>query len=117
MKSRLFFPIFFVLIVSSCSQGIPKPKPFLKQARMVELLTEMQLTEAMIQRLQSETRCTVSTRAHADVAYAHLFEKYGLTRESFEENLLYYTYHSRDLQKIYEQVQDNLVRLDSLRQF
>ena len=115
MKLHLLFPIFFVLILAGCSQRAAKPKPFLNEKRMVELLTEIHLTEAALQQFQSDNYATLdSILVYTNVAYTELFEKYGLNKESFEANLYYRVYNSRDLERIYAEVHSNLHRLDSL---
>jgi hypothetical protein len=116
MKIRLLFPIFLALIFSSCTSPVPKPNPFLNQKQMVKLLTEVHLTEAMLQQLQSTSYTLDSTNLYTNAMYAELFKKYDLNKESFEANLYYRAYHSRDLEKILKKVYDNLHRLDSLSQ-
>ena len=115
MKHYRIFALFIVLILSSCTEGAPKPKPLLSKKQMAELLTEVQLTEMALQQLQNERNYKIdSMQLYTHAAYSELFGKYGLTQETFEANLYYRTYYSRDLEKIYAQVQQNLHRLDSL---
>jgi len=114
MKFHLFLSVFLMLILSSCSQRAQKPKPFLSEKKMVELLTDIQLTEAALQRLQFSEYSLDRIKMHTNAAYSELFEKYGINKESFEANLYYRTYHSRDLERIFNKVNDNLQRLDSL---
>ncbi|MCL2416318.1 MAG: DUF4296 domain-containing protein [Bacteroidales bacterium] len=77
---------------------------------MVELLTEVHLIEATLQQKQNQGECFDSMRLFTSAAYAELFNRFGVTRESFEANLLYRTYRSRDLERIYTRVRDNLQR-------
>jgi len=77
---------------------------------MVKLLTEMQLIEATLQQNQNRGQHFDSMRLYTTAAYAELFERFGLTQESFEANLFYRTYRSRDLERIYTKVRDNLQR-------
>ena len=115
MRFQSIFTLFIVLVLSGCSQHAPKPKPFLNEKKMVELLTEMQLTEALLQQLQSVNYHNLDSMAlYTNIAYSELFEKYGLNYESFEANLYYRTYYSRDLEKIYTKVYQNLYHLDTL---
>ena len=113
MKFRTFLVSLAVLMLSSCSSGPSKPKPFLSERKMVKLLTELHLTEALLQQQQTQSYESFEvTRMYTHVAYTELFEKYGLTGETFEANLYYRTYHSRDLERIYTKVRDNLKQLD-----
>jgi hypothetical protein len=112
MKFLSIFALFVVLMISSCTERAPKPKPLLSEKKMVELLTEIHLTEAALQQMQSQRYNLDSSRLYTNVAYSELFEKYGLTRESFEANVYYRTYHSRDIEKIFVRVQDILQQMD-----
>jgi len=115
MKLHRIIALLIVLILGSCTEGAPKPKPFLSKKQLTELLTEMQLTEMALQQLQSERSYKIdSMHLYTNAAYSELFGKYGLSQETFEANLYYRTYYSRDLEKIYNQVQQNLYLLDSL---
>ena len=117
MKIHSIIALFIVLILGSCTEGAPKPKPFLSEKQMVELLTGIQLTEMALQQLQNEKSHQLdSMYLYANAVYSELFEKYGLSKEVFEANLYYRTYYSRDLEKIYTKVQKNLHLLDSLNQ-
>lgn len=114
MKNLPFIIVLLVLLLNACSSGIDKPDPLLTKKQMTELLTEMQLTEATIQQLQTQTVGIENLVANVHVAYNKLFDKYGLTKKSFEANIRYYAYHSREMKSIYEVVSKNLKELDSL---
>ena len=113
MKFHIVFALFFVTIFSSCSERAPKPKPFLSEKKMVKLLTEVHLLEASLQQLQQNRHYKIdSVHLYTNAAYAELFKKYKLNQESFEANLYYRTYNSRDLEKIFTQVNDILKEID-----
>jgi|GEM_PF-3341679 len=115
MRFRPIFALFIVLILSSCSERAQKPKPFLSEKQMVKLITEMHLTEVALKQLQDKNRHNLdSMRLYTNVAYSELFEKYGVDKETFEANLYYRVYYSRDMEKIYTKVHKNLHLLDSL---
>lgn len=105
MKNFSILAIIFVLILSSCSQ---RPSPFLSERRMVELLTEIHLIEATLQQKQNQGQSFDSMQIYTTAAYTELFERFGLTQESFEANMFYRAYRSRDLERIYTKVRDNL---------
>lgn len=111
MKFHSIFAVLIVSILIGCSP-IPRPTPFLNERRMVELLTEMQLIEATLQQKQNQGANFDSMRLYTTAAYADLFERFGLTQESFEANLFYRTYRSRDLERIYTKVRDNLEQMN-----
>jgi hypothetical protein len=103
-------------MLSSCLQhSAPKPKPFLNERKMVKLLTEMQLVEANLQQQRAPHGNMDSLRLYTNVAYFELFGKDGLTKESFEANLYYHVYNSRNLERIYTKIHENWHLWDSLR--
>ena len=116
MKFHSIIALFFALILSSCTERPPKPKPFLSEKQMVELFTELHLIEAGLQQTQNSNNYNLdSARLHTVAAYNELFKKYGLKQESFEANLHYRTYYSRDLARIYTRVHENLQQMDEQR--
>ncbi len=112
MKFHSLIGFLMVFIFSSCSSRVQKPDPLLSQSQMVDLLTEMQLTEAVLQQYQANH--IDSIRFYTNTTYDALFKKYGLNQESFEANMYYRTYHSKDLEKIYSEVFQNLHLMDSI---
>ncbi|MDR2908028.1 MAG: DUF4296 domain-containing protein [Bacteroidales bacterium] len=114
MKIHFILVLFAGLTLTNCSSKPAKPQPFLKEKQMVELLTDMHMAEAMLQQKQSRVSNMDSTRLYANSMYSKLFEEYGLNKTSFEANMAYYTYYSRELEKIYTEVDNRLRTLDSL---
>ena len=111
MKRFSILALSIGLILSSCTERASKPKPFLSEKKMVELLTELHLAEAKLQQMQNYTYGLDSSRLYTIAVYNELFEKFGLNQESFEANLYYRTYYSRDLENIYIKVDENLQRM------
>jgi hypothetical protein len=107
----IIITFFLVLILNSCTERPAKPKPFLSKKKMVELLTEFHQTEAALLEMQNQRYRFSSLNSFTTAAYSEIFEKYGLNKESFEANLYYRTYHSRDLEKIYVKVHENLIHI------
>ena len=115
MKLRIIFTILIASLLIACSP-IPRPTPFLNERRMVELLTEMHVIEAELQQMQNQGASFDVMRATTTSAYAELFERFGLTEESFEANLFFRTYQSRDIERIQTRVHENLQRMSEERQ-
>ncbi len=114
MNIRPFLAVSLLLLLTHCAPRIEKPDPFLSKKQMIDVLTEMQLSETLIQQLQTRTVGIEPTIANTNAVYDELFEKYGLTKESMNANIRYYTYYSRDLQEICEGVLEKLTVMDSL---
>ena len=105
--------IFFVVVfLSSCTQRPSKPKPFLSERQMVQLFVEIHLLEAALQQSQNDWHNFDFILENTNAAYSDLFERFGLTQESFEANLYYRTYFSRDLERIFNRVSDVLQKMN-----
>jgi len=115
MKLRIIFTILIASVLIACSP-IPRPTPFLNERRMVELLTEIHVIEAQLQQMQNQGTNFDAMRIYTTSAYAELFERFGLTQESFEANMFFRTYQSRDIERIQTRVQENLQRMFDERQ-
>jgi len=115
MKLRIIFTLLIASFLIACSP-IPRPTPFLNERRMVELLTEMHVIEAKLQQMQNQGASFDVIQTYTISAYAELFERFGLTRESFEANLFFRTYQSRDIERIQTRVHENLQRMNSPQQ-
>ena len=113
MKNLAFFICLTLFMMSACS-GPQKPKPFLKEKKMVDFLVEMHLTEGSLQHLQGQSYSFDDMHRYTNAFYDQLFEKYGLTQQTFEANLQYYVHHSRSLERIYAKVDARLKALDSV---
>jgi len=114
MKLRIIFTILIASLLIACSP-IPRPTPFLNERQMVEVLTEMHIIEAQLQQMQNHGTDFDAMRAYTTSAYIQLFERFGLTQESFEANLFFRTYQSRDIERIQERVHENLQRINDER--
>jgi len=110
MKLRIIFTLLIASFLIACSP-IPRPTPFLNERQMVELLTEMHVIEAKLQQMQNQGTGFDAMRTYTSSAYAELFERFGLTEESFEANVFFRTYQSRDIERIQERVHENLQRM------
>jgi len=107
MKLRIIFTVLIASLLIACSP-IPRPTPFLSERQMVELLTEMHVIEAQLQQLQNQGESFDVIRTYTTAAYTELFERFGLTEESFEANLFFRTHQSRDIERIQTRVHENL---------
>jgi len=111
MNRRNLLVLLIVVCLCSCTQRPPKPKPLLSERQMIELFVEIHLLEFTIQHMQNEWHNIDATLLNTNAAYSELFERFGLTQESFEANLFYRTYYSRDLERIFNGVADVLQKM------
>jgi len=113
--SRLISFIFLLFILSSCyneRKVIPvAPDPFLTEDQLVGVLTDLQLAEAVINydRLQKIT----NKRDFKDTIYNLIFKHYNITAEQLSDNLDYYNFDPKNMERLYEEVLSNLSTLQS----
>ena len=87
------------------------PDPFLTEDQLVGVLTDLQLAEAVINydRLQKIT----NKRDFKDTIYNLIFKHYNITAEQLSDNLDYYNFDPKNMERLYEEVLSNLSTLQS----
>lgn len=100
------------LLIVSCNtpdkqeQLVPSERK-LSHETMVNIFYEMHLADAMVSlRMVQVSGHTSMTQYQVDsLIYESIYDKYGCTRESFEESILWYLQNDQDqLRSIYESV-------------
>lgn len=92
-----------LLCLASC-RNTDKPSPFLKEKEMVDLLTDIRLTEAGLYN-NRETNVSLYNEVmteHAVDAYLPIFQKYGITYDQYMALMNYYMAHPEKLKGIYK---------------
>jgi hypothetical protein len=78
---------------------------------MVTLLTDLHLADGVINTIRLKDK----SLGHLSTEYfSATLEKHKIGRDTFEESLRYYAYHTEELNKIYEKVIINLSKIESL---
>ena len=92
-----------LLCLASC-RNADKPSPFLKEKEMVDLLTDIRLTEAGLYN-NRETNSSLYNEVmteHAFDVYLPIFQKYGITYNQYMALMNYYMAHPEKLKGIYK---------------
>jgi hypothetical protein len=112
--ARILSSFLILLAFSSCYRNVPGPEfdesLIVSPDSMVSILVDIHLLEGI-----------VNVGKLKDTALADLSEntlnlilnKHHLDRKAFEENVHFYTYHTEELDKIYDRVIINLSKLES----
>lgn len=108
---RLLFLPLLLLLLSCCDHKPERHRPpeLIEESKMVEMLTDQLLIEAVIFEMPVDSNKQVFTRQY----YAGWFKKYNVTQKQFEESLDYYFNDDKDVERIMTQVQKNLVQKKS----
>lgn len=111
MKKYLI--LFLMIVTASCSEEVVVetiPADVLSKQAMVELLVDIQLIEGgiIIRKLKGK-----EFDKEINVYYQIAFKKHGLTKKTFEYNMRYYTDHLEKLEEIYDEVINELSKLQA----
>ena len=82
----------------------------LSSKKMVELFTDIQLLDGIVILQQRENK---DPKRLANEMFPDILENHQVSREEFDESMRYYTYHTEQLNKIYEKVITNLSKMES----
>lgn len=106
--SRLYI---FVLALGSLLLALSgcRPKGILHSWEMREIMVDLHKTDAMLQ----VTGLQFGHNDVADIYYAEVLEKHGVTQAQFDSSLVWYTAHPQLFDKIYPKV---LAQLDAERE-
>jgi len=111
-KIRPFlFPVLLIqLITPGCSPKQSDKEPALKTDSLINLMAEIQLTEARLTQERGKGRKTDSL---ARVRYDSLFASYKMSKKKYEDQLKKLTANPEEYIRIYDSV---ITRLERLKQ-
>jgi len=114
MKKILFLLPFFLLLFSCYHENkekVKEPEPLLSPSKMADILTDIQLAEAIVARERIDKKHTKND--FKDSLYRVVFEHYGITEKQLLENIDYYNSKPKRMEKIYDKVLSNLSRMQT----
>ncbi|PID94370.1 MAG: hypothetical protein CSA95_03560 [Bacteroidetes bacterium] len=86
------------------------PTGVISKDSMILIMTEGFLTESSIKWVQKQHKNTLE---HTNAFYYLLFEKYAITRETFQKSLSYYHKDPKTITGMYDKVIENLNKMAS----
>jgi hypothetical protein len=110
MKYLIPILLFGLIGCSQSQQKEPLPPNILDSDEMVSLLVDLQLLEGAnsIKMFQGDTGQT-----NYNLLYTTVFNKHGIQKETFDTCMTYYTHHGEDMEKIYDRVIEELMKLEA----
>lgn len=110
MRRCWIFAALLILVVSSCNSrnNVKKPRVFLDEPQMIDVMTDAYLIEAELNVIKGEGKDVSQLQV---LYYSQLFEHYGITDSIFEQNLNYYTYHPDMLERVMDSVTNRFARM------
>lgn len=95
---------------ASCAQEDSLPREMLSEKKMVSVMVDVQLLEAMLpEKKASDDSLAVFIRTN----YEHLFAKHGIQKEQFERTFAYYEQHPEKMDAMMTKVVDELSKAEA----
>ena len=96
MKSKVVYIVVLAFFVS-CSEQEQRPKEVLTEDQMVEVIAEVELTQALI-KLKFSNPDTIVDRQEL---YNQVYNSFNITEEQFNASLTYYCQQPKVIEGIY----------------
>lgn len=114
IKNTIFLlSVFFIF--SSCYHEnkikVEKPEDLISINIMTEIITDIQLAEGIISHNRGIR--VNATKRYKDSLYTKVFKNYGISAETFRENINYYHHDPILMEDVYERVLANLSKIQS----
>ena len=104
----------FALILSACGSIFSsKPMGTLSEKEMVDMLVDINLTEASLKIGSDTTGRGITDTTNMRIRFAEVFRKHDVDPDDFNTSLIYYLEHIDDLDKIYAEVITRLTTLEA----
>lgn len=117
MKNIILLLIVTLLLgAASCTEkGYPKPDQFLSESKMIDVLYDIHMGEAMSTRHRYAV--ADSLRIESIEVYQGILDKYNLTDSVLALNIIYYSSRPKVYEKIYEKVVERMnVQIEDQKQ-
>lgn len=108
MKKIEFYIFVGIFLLSSCQpkmEEIPLPEPHYDDQKMIEVLVDMHLTEALI---ATQVNLSDSLSEQTEEEYQRLFKRHQITKEDFKKNIEYLSHNMDQFSSIMDRVLDSL---------
>ena len=110
------FILFIALFASSCNGIInSKPSGTLSEKKMIDVLVDIQLTEATLT-IANDSIVRLNDTTQLRNRFAEVFRKHNTDPDDFNASLDYYLKHIDELDKIYVEVINRLTELEATLQ-
>jgi hypothetical protein len=113
--SRYLAGIFIILMLGSCYHTIKETSfnmaMVIPADSMVSLLTDIHLADGVINTVKPKN---ITIEHLSNEYFSMVLIKHKVGRDTFQESLRYYAYHTEELDKIYEKVIINLSKIESM---
>ncbi len=111
-KLNNYISIIVCFLLFSCgTQQKEIPNDVITKEKMIEVMTEVELTQALI-RLKASTQDTINEQQ----LYNEVYMEFDISEEKFNKSLEYYCKDPNQLKEMYNKVIENLTKKQSEQQ-
>jgi hypothetical protein len=111
---KIFFLFFFLSASLSCyhenKEAIPVPEKLLNRAQMVDIITDLQISEGILTYKRIEK---IPVKGYGEALYNKVIEEHQVTRQQLQENIDFYNEDPKLMEKIYDEVLARLNKIQS----
>ncbi len=109
-KSYILLAAIMITVTFCDKPPIEKPEKLLSGEKMIEMLTEIHIAEAMLNnRRRDDSLIRKSTSADF---YYSILDKHEVTDTIFEKSFIFYASRPRQFEKMYRQIMNNLNEME-----
>ena len=114
MKHKILI-ILIGIFLSSCYNELDQPsqddfEPTVSKEELINILTDLQLVQAAMKYKENSGQ----EIGNLNLEYHQkIFDKYGVSKEELQKNIDFYKLNIQEYDKIYEEVIENLSRMES----
>lgn len=101
---RICFLCFFLLSFYSCKQKTQIPPNILDEDKMVELITELEITQSYFKIKSAAEDSLFSTNNYQEQIFDTIFSNHNISYEEFNASLKYYSSEPKKIEEIYSKV-------------
>jgi hypothetical protein len=110
MKKK-FIPLvlLFVALISCDKPVIEKPRPLVKEKKMIDMLVDIHLAEATFNHMRYDSIIRNSSSVNF---YYSVLERYHVPDSVFEKSYVFYASDPKNFEKMYREVVNKLVEIE-----
>ncbi|PJC61994.1 MAG: hypothetical protein CO022_06900 [Flavobacteriales bacterium CG_4_9_14_0_2_um_filter_32_27] len=101
---RICFLCLFLLSVYSCKQKTQIPSNLLDEDKMVEIITQIEITQAYFKIKSIAEDSLLFTNNYQEQIFDTIFSQYNISYDVFNSSLMHYSSEPNKMEEIYSKV-------------
>lgn len=110
MKKHKYYSLFLILVVLSSCSLFKSSDELLPESTLVDVLVDIHMADGI---LAVKGYNIVRDSSKIELVYNDVMKKHNITQKQFDKTIKYYTKSPREFELVYEQVSEELSKIDS----